>query len=184
MTTRVSMAQPDDPVDAPRAAVGAGEVHAEQVQDERRGEHEGGPVVHLADDEAGPHVEAQAHDRVVGLGHAHPVQRLVASEVDGRGGRGLEEQAHVHAGDHQDDEAVQGDLAKEERPVVGEDVAQLLADDAAAARRVVEPARHAAVPVARQAEGVSQRPLQPVLRHRGSRSRGRWAALKSLCATR
>ena len=79
-------AEPDDPVDSPRSAVGAGEEHAEQVGDERRGEHQGGPVVDLADDEAGPHVEAQMQHRGVGLGHAHPVQRGVAPEVDGRGG--------------------------------------------------------------------------------------------------
>ena len=155
-------AEADHPVEAPRAPVGAGEEHAEQVGDEGRGEHQGGPVVHLADDQAGAHVEAQAQDRVVGLGHADPAQRPVAAQIDGRGGRGLEEQAHVHPGDHEDDEAVQGDLAEEERPVVGKDVAQLPADEAATAGGVVEPAGHVAVPVAR-----------PDRRPAGSRRAGR-----------
>ena len=65
-------AQPDDPVQASRTAVGAGEEHAQQVQDERRDEDQRGPVVHLADEQTGAHVEAEVQHRVVGLGHATP----------------------------------------------------------------------------------------------------------------
>jgi hypothetical protein len=104
-------------------------------EDERR------PVVHLPHQQAGRYVEAQPHDGVVGDGHLRAVQGRVRALVDDRRLRRLEEQRQEDAGHHQYDEAVQGDLAEEERPAVREDVAQLVAKDAAAAEVGVEPAR-------------------------------------------
>ena len=40
-----------------------------RCSDDRAEEHQRRPVVHLADQQPGAHVEAEVHDRVVRLGH-------------------------------------------------------------------------------------------------------------------
>ena len=137
---RISSVTPDDPVDLPGPAVGAGEEDAAQVHHDGAEEHEGGPVVDLADDEAGTHVEAQVDGRAVGLRHVHARQRGVGAVVDDVLGAGMEEEREEDAGEHEDDEAVEGDLAEHERPVVGEDLVERLAGEAGPAEAVVEPA--------------------------------------------
>ena len=52
-------------------------------------------------------------------------QRLVDAVVGDLGHRRVEEQGEVHAGQQQHNEAVQRDLAEQERPVGGEDLVQL-----------------------------------------------------------
>ena len=81
-----------DPVDLTGPAERAGEEDATQMGDDRRHEHERRPVVHLAHDETGAHVEAQADRRLVRLRHLHAVQRRVAAVVhDGLVARDEEE---------------------------------------------------------------------------------------------
>ena len=172
------------PVDHARTPVGAGEEHAEEVQTERAGEHQGGPVVHLPHEQTGPHVEAQVDDRPVGVGHGDAAQRLVAPVVDDRRRRGVEEERHVDAGDDQDDEAVERDLAEEERPVVGEDVAQLVAQHAAAADVPAHPARRAARLGLRHVEGLGQPLDDRALAHRIVHDSGPTGSLKSPVAMR
>ena len=91
----------------------------------------------------GAHVEAQVHDRSVGLRHVHAAQRCVRAVVDDVLRARVEEEREVHAGDDEDHEAVEGDLAEHERPVVGEDLVEGLAREARAAEAVVEPAHQA-----------------------------------------
>ena len=69
----------DDPVDLARPAEGAGEEHAADVHDDGGHEQQGSPVVDLADDEPGAHVEAQAQHRGVGLGDLCPPERGVGA---------------------------------------------------------------------------------------------------------
>ena len=107
-----------------RLAVRAGEEDPQQVQHDRDEEDVGGPVVRLADQQARLHVERDVERRAVRLGHLRPLQRRVRAVVDGRRGARLEEERQVDAGRDEDDEAVERDLAEQERPVVGEDVAQ------------------------------------------------------------
>ena len=119
----------DDPVDLARPAEGAGEEHPRHVQGDRADEHERRPVVHLADQQAALDVEGDAHHRVERRRHLGAPQRLVRALVDELLLRPLEEQRQVRAGDQQDDEAVQRDLAPQEREVVREHLAQHLADE-------------------------------------------------------
>ncbi len=146
--------EPDEPVDHARLAVGAGEEHAQQVDHEGGHEDQRGPVVHLPHEQAGAHVEAQVHHGAVGVRHGHAGERLVGALVHHLGLRGVEEQGQEGAGDHEQDEAVQGDLAEEEGPAVREDVAELLLEQPAAAAEVaVRPARRRAQRRAAHAEG-------------------------------
>ena len=59
----------DDPVELAWSAERAGEEDAAEVRHDRRDEHQRGPVVDLAHHEAGAHVEAEPHRRLVGLRH-------------------------------------------------------------------------------------------------------------------
>ena len=73
---------PIDPVDLAGPAERAGEEDAHEVDDDGGDEQQRGPVVDLAHHQAGPHVEAEVERRLVGLGHLHAPQRLVAAVVD------------------------------------------------------------------------------------------------------
>ena len=73
--------------------------------------------------------------------HRDALHRHVAAVVDGLGHRRVEEERQVRAGEQQDDERVQRDLAHHERPVVGEDLVQLGAHRAGDVEPVVEPLR-------------------------------------------
>ena len=109
--------------------------------------------------------QLRSSDGAVGVGHRHAVQRLVAAVVDHERLGGVEEERQEDAGHDQHDEAVERDLAEEERPAVGEDVTQFLAQDAAAAEVAVEPARGAAGGRWRDAERPPEALLEAVLAH-------------------
>ena len=97
-----------------------------------------GPVVDLADDQAAANVEADVERRRVGVGHGDAVERHVAAVVDGLAHRRIEEERQVGAGEQQDDERVERDLAHHERPVVGEDLVQLSAQRAGDTQALVD----------------------------------------------
>jgi hypothetical protein len=127
------------PVDLPGPAEGAGEEHPAQVHDEGGEEDQGGPVVHLAHDQAGAHLEADVQRRGVGGRHLGALEGRVGAVVDHLVRRRHEEERQVDARHHQDDEAVHGDLADHERPVVGEDLVEGLAGEVRGAQALVEP---------------------------------------------
>ena len=57
---------------------------------------------------------------------------------------GLEEERQIDAGADEDHEGVERDLAEQERPVIGKDVAERLADEGRPAGALVEKADDAA----------------------------------------
>jgi hypothetical protein len=147
----------DHPRQPPRVTERAGEEHAQQVQRDRGDEHQRGPVVGLAHQQAAGHVEAQPQRRVIGLGHLAAGQRRVRPAVDdARRLVGVEEAGQEDAGRDQRDEAVEGDLPEQERPVLGEDVAQGLAQHAAGAEALVD-----------EADGVVALHVRSTLHHDG-----------------
>ncbi len=111
------------PVDFTGAAEGAGEEHPQQVRPDGGQEEQRRPVVDLADEQPAAHVEADLQGGEVGLRHEHPAQRRVGALVGRLPHRRVEEEGEVHAGQQQHDEAVERQFAQEERPVVGEDLA-------------------------------------------------------------
>ena len=96
-------------------------------------------MMDLADDEAGADVEAQRDGRLVRLRHVQAAQRRVAALVHDVAAAGMEEEGEVDAGQDEDDEAVHGDLAEQERPVVGEDVIEDVVGELRHAESVVDP---------------------------------------------
>jgi hypothetical protein len=117
----------------------AGEEDAHEVGDDRRDEDQCCPVVDLAHDEPRAYVEADAQDRFVGLRHRHTLQWCVAPVVDDLLRSRREEEREVHAGEDQDDEAVERELTQHEGPVVGEDLVQRGADEPSGTEPLVEP---------------------------------------------
>ena len=113
----------DQPVGLPGLAVRAGEEDPQQVAQDRGQEHVRGPVVDLPHQQAAADIEADVERRLVRLAHPDAVQLGVRPVVDHVGHAGLEEQGEEDAGQDQDDERVQRDLAQQERPVVREDLA-------------------------------------------------------------
>ena len=100
----------------------------------------GRPVVGLAHHQPGPHAERDVDDRGVGLGHA--TGRRGACRVRGRRRRlagGVVEQGQVDPRRQQDHEAVHGDLADHERPVVREDLVHRRAEPLRRPQAVVGP---------------------------------------------
>ena len=132
--------QPDQPVQLTGLAERAGEEHPEHVDQHRGHEQQRRPVVDLAHDQPAADVEGDVQRRVVGPRHLHAVQRHVGAVVADLGHRGVEEERQEGAGQQQDDERVERDLAHHERPVVGEDLVQLLAHAAGHAEPVLGPA--------------------------------------------
>ena len=118
---------PTSQVSSRGSAERAGEEHAHEVQGDRGDEDVRGPVVGLADQQPGLDGERDVDDRPVGVAHRVAVERRVGPVVDGLGRARVEEERQVDARRDQDDERVQRDLAEQERPVVGEQVAQALA---------------------------------------------------------
>jgi hypothetical protein len=116
--------RPDDPVRLARLAERAGEEHPEHVQHDRRHEQQRRPVVHLPHDQAAAHLEGDVQRRFVRPRHLDAAQRRVRAVVDDLLHRGVEEQREVRAGQQQDDERVQRDLAEQERPVIREDLVE------------------------------------------------------------
>ena len=129
----------DDPVELARLAVGAGEGDAEQVHHHRGDEDRRRPVVHLAHQQAAAHVEGDVQRRGHRLRHADAAQLVVGALVGDVTHRRVEPQGEEHAGEEQHDEAPQRDLAEHERPVVGEDLAQVLLHRRGEAEAVVGP---------------------------------------------
>ena len=123
-----------------RLSEGAGEEDPQQVERDRGDEHVGGPVVSLPHQQPRFDLEGQVDRRAVGVRHLHAAQRQVLAVVDGGRSARLEEERQIDPGADQDDERVQGDLAEQERPVVGKDVAQRLPQERGRTRAVVEEA--------------------------------------------
>jgi hypothetical protein len=80
--------------------------------------------VQLPHEEAAADVERQVQRRLVSGRHLHAAQRRVRALVDDLAHGGVEEEGQVRAGQQQDDEGVERDLAEQEGPVVGEDLVQ------------------------------------------------------------
>src|SRR5581483_1294757 len=129
----------DDPIDLARTPEGPREVDPAQVHDDRRDEHERGPVVDLAHDQSRANAERQVDDRLVGAGHRHAVQRQIRPVVRDLRRRRIEEQPEEDARRDEYDEAVQRDLAEHERPVIGKDLLQRVLGELGRAQPVVEP---------------------------------------------
>ena len=96
-------------------------------------------MVDLPHQQTAADVEGDVQRRGVGLGHVQALEQAVRALVLDLGHRRLEPEGQEDAGEDQDDEAVERDLAEHERPVVREDLAQVLLADLADAEAVVEP---------------------------------------------
>ncbi len=136
--------EPDDVRQVAGLAVGAREEDPEEVEDDRRDEDVRRPVVRLPDQEPGSHRERDAHHRRVRLAHVLAAQRRIRAVVDDLAGAVDEEEGEIRAGRDEHDERVERDLPEQERPVVGEEVAERLADERCRAGARVEPADEAA----------------------------------------
>ena len=134
---------PDDPVELAGSAERAREEDPHQVGNDGGDEHQRGPVVHLPEHQPAPDLEADPEDARVGLRHRGAVERAVRAVVDDLARRRLEEEREERSREDQDDEAVQGDLAQHERPVVRKDLVQRVLREARRPEAVVEPARDA-----------------------------------------
>ncbi len=117
----------DHPIGFTWPPEGAGEEDAGQVHHDRRGEHQRRPVVDLPDEQPAAHLEADVQGGREGLGHLDTAQRLIHAVVGDLGHRRVEEQRQVYAGEQQDDERIQSNLAQQERPVGREHLVQLAA---------------------------------------------------------
>ena len=96
-------------------------------------------MVHLPHHQASPDLERQAHHGVVGRRDGLALERLVRPRVRHRlVGREVEE-GQERSGQDQEEEAVQGDLAEHERPVVRKDLPQVPADERASVQALVDP---------------------------------------------
>src|SRR6185436_18094225 len=94
--------------------------------------------VDLAHDQPAADVERDVQGRGVGLRHLQPVQWYVRAVVDDLSLAGPEPQRQKGAGEQQDDEAVERDLAEHERPVVGEHLARTAANELGRAKAFVD----------------------------------------------
>jgi hypothetical protein len=122
-----------------RLAEGTGEEGAREVGDHRHDEDERGPVMGLADHQPGGDGRGDAQGRVVGGGDREARELAEGTGVGGRGRDvGREEERQVGAAEDEEGERVERDLAQEERPVLGEDVAQRAADEGARAQALVD----------------------------------------------
>ena len=123
------------------------------------------PVVDLAHQQAAADVERRRQRRGEGLGHRQALHQLVAAVVLDLGHRRLEPDGQEHAGEQQHDEAVQRDLAEQERPVVGEDLAQAALGDLREADAFVQPGADAG----ELADAPTARPVGAACRGRARR---------------
>ena len=115
----------DDPVGLTWAPERTGEEDAHHVNDDRRREHQCGPVVDLPHEQTTANLEGNIECGGVGARHRHTAERLVDAVVLDLAERWVEEQGQEHARDQQDDEAVQRDFAEQEGPVRREDLVDL-----------------------------------------------------------
>ncbi|CFE42601.1 Uncharacterised protein [Mycobacterium tuberculosis] len=79
----------------------------------------------LAHEQATAHLEGNVQRGLVGTRHLDAPQRLIDTVVGDVDHGRIEKQRQIHAGDQQDHEAVQSDLAEQERPVGREDLVEL-----------------------------------------------------------
>jgi hypothetical protein len=79
----------------------------------------------LAHQQPTTHLKGQVQRGGKRLRHLHVVQRDVRAVVEDLGHRWLEPQGQKRPRQEQHDEAVEGDLAEQERPVVGENLAEV-----------------------------------------------------------
>ena len=113
----------DNPVELARLAESAGEEHTEHVQTNRGDKEQRGPVVDLTHQKAAPDVKGQVERRVIGDRHLNALERQIGAVIlHHRHGR-VEEEGEERATNQNDDEAVEGNLAQHEGPVVGENLA-------------------------------------------------------------
>ena len=117
----------DDPVGLARPPKRSGEEDPGQVHHDGRGEHQRGPVMDLANEQAAAHLETDVERGRVGLRHLHAAQRLIHAVVGDIVHGGVEEQRQVDTGQQQDDEAVHRDLTEQEGPMRREDLVELAA---------------------------------------------------------
>ena len=134
----------DHPVQLTRLAERTGEEDAQHVHADAGDEHERGPVVDLADQQAAAQVERDVQRRVQRRRHLDAAHREEGTRVVRRDHRCLEEERQERAREQHDDEAPQRDLAEHERPVVGEDLAAELLDEAREAGALVDVVRRRA----------------------------------------
>ena len=134
----------DHPVQLARLAERACEEHAQHVHADAGDEDERGPVVDLADQEATAEVERDVQRRLESRGHRDTAHGGVGAGVVGLHHRGLEEERQEGSGEEHDDEAPERDLTEHERPVVGEDLATELLDEAGEARALIDVVRRGA----------------------------------------
>lgn len=131
----------DHPVELTRLAEGTGEEHAEHVHADAGDEHEGGPVVDLPDQESTAQIEGDVQRRLERRGHLDTPHRSVGAGVVGLDHGRLEEERQEGSGEEHHDEAPERDLAEHERPVVGEDLASELLDEAGEAGALIDVVR-------------------------------------------
>ena len=173
----------DEPVDLTGLAERTGEEDPQHVDHDRHQEDQGRPVVHLAHQQSGAHVEADVQRRGEGLGHRDAVERVVRAVVLDLAHARVEPQRQEDAGEQDQDEREQRDLAEQEAPVVREDLPEQVLRAPQMPEPLVRPVGDRSVlhgrgrPRPRRAGAV-------VALIRAPRSSGRPAARKSLTATR
>lgn len=131
----------DHPVELTRLAERTGEEHAEHVHADSGDEHQRGPVVDLTDQQTASQVEGDVQRRFQRCGHLDSTHRRVGAGVVGLDHRRVEEERQEGSGEEHDDEAPQRDLTQHERPVVGEDLASELLDEAGEAGALIDVVR-------------------------------------------
>ena len=102
-------------------------------EDDRR------PVMDLAHHEPRAHLVGDPQNRRVGGGHHVAPQRRVGAVVDDLLRRRDVEEGEERPREHEDDEAVHGDLAEHERPVIRERLAERATRERRRGETVVEP---------------------------------------------
>ncbi len=113
-----------DPVELARLAERTGEEHPSHMHRDRAQEDVGGPMVGLAHQQAGLHVEGKPDRRGIGLGYLLALEREIAAVIDDLVGGGNVVQRQEHTGSEQHHKRIQGDFPQHERPVVGEDLVE------------------------------------------------------------
>ena len=116
----------DHPVELARLAERPGHEDPDQVHEHAGDEDHRRPVVDLAHQQAAADLEGDVQGGGVGLRHLDAAELVVGPFVGHLGHARLEPQGQEHPGEQEYDEAPQRDLAEHERPVVGEDLAQVL----------------------------------------------------------
>ena len=133
----------DHPVELAGLAEGAGEEDAQHVHADAGDEHERGPVVDLTHEQTTADVERQAQGGIQRCRHLDAAEGQEGARVVRFDHGCLKEERQERAGQQHGHEAPQGDLAEHERPVVGEDLASELLDEAGEARPLVDVVRGA-----------------------------------------